>query len=153
MIRKANNSDIPQIKKLNQILVDYDRQFDETIQPDWIETTNGSEYLHESLTSEDSVVLVSENDNQINGFLIGCVTEAASYRTLEWLGELEEMVVLPEYRGKKIGEDLVRVFVEWCRSKGLKRIKVEVSAGNSKGLNFYQKQSFGNFNIIMEREI
>lgn len=153
MIRKATQNDIPEIKKLNQILVDYDRQFDQTIQSNWIETENGRNYLLESLTSEDSVVLVSENENQVNGFLIGCVTEAASYRTLEWLGELEEMVVLPEFRGKKIGEDLVRVFVEWCRSKGLNRIKVEVSADNSKGLNFYKKQSFEYFNIILERDI
>lgn len=153
MIRKANQADIEHIKKLNQILVDYDRQFDKTIQPNWIETDNGAEYLHESLTSSDSVVFVSDTDGTLNGYLIGCITKAASYRTISMIGELEEMVVLPEFRGRKIGEELVRSFVEWCRLKGMSRIMVEVSADNAKGLNFYKKQSFEYFNITMEREI
>lgn len=152
-IRTAIKSDIPSIKKLNHLLVDYDRQFDKTIQPHWIESEDGKQFLEERLHHDDSVVFIADNDNQVVGYLIGCVTEAASYRTIKWLGELEEMFVLPEFRSQYLGKQLVTHFVNWCKNKNLTTIKVEVSAGNERGLHFYRQNDFIDFNFILERTI
>ncbi len=152
-IRNAVSEDLKSIQKLNKLLVEFDSQFDETIQPDWATSEDGIEFISERISGDDGIVLIAESENKIIGYLIGGIEEAASYRTIQLLGELEEMVVLEEFRGQKIGEKLVQEFFGWCRSKNLKRVRVEVSAPNFKGINFYHRQGFEDFNLILEKNI
>jgi len=152
-IRNALSEDLKSIQILNKLLVEFDSQFDGTIQPDWATSEDGIEFISERISENDGCVLIAEADGKIIGYLIGGITEAASYRTIELLGELEEMVVLEEYRGQKIGEQLVQKFFGWCKEKKLNRVRVEVSAPNLKGINFYHKQGFEDFNLILEKDI
>lgn len=153
IIRNAKFEDLKSIQKLNTLLVEFDSQFDKTIQSDWATSEDGIEFISDRISEVDGCALIAEMNNEIIGYLIGGITEAASYRTIELLGELEEMVVLEEYRGQKIGEQLVQKFFGWCNEKNLKRVRVEVSAPNLKGINFYHKQGFEDFNLILEKNI
>lgn len=152
-IRKAISDDLKSIQKLNKLLVEFDSQFDETIQSDWATSEDGIQFISDRISGEDGIVLIAESENKVIGYLIGGIEEAASYRTFQLLGELEEMVVLEEFRGQKIGEQLVQEFFGWCRSKNLKRVRVEVSAPNFKGINFYHKLGFEDFNLILEKNL
>lgn len=58
------------------------------------------------------------------------------------VGSLSNLYVLPEYRGRGIGEELARRAMEWLRAvPGVEWLSVYVSNGNNAG-PFYEQYSF-----------
>ena len=58
------------------------------------------------------------------------------------VGSLSNLYVLPEYRGRGIGEELARRAMEWLRAvPGVEWLSVYVSNGNNAG-PFYERYGF-----------
>lgn len=58
------------------------------------------------------------------------------------VGELNNLFVLPEYRGLKIGQELTDRAMEWLRAReGVQWLFVDVSNGNNAG-TFYERNGF-----------
>ena len=152
-IRTAKLSDFEKIKELNQLLFHSDFKFDKTLKLDWPKSEIGINYYKERLKSDDSCVFVAAIYDEIVGYLIGNVAESASYRKLDKFGELENMFVLEKYRNLKIGSKLVAMFIDWCKIKNIKRIRTEASAANKKAIDFYKKNGFEEYNLVLEGNI
>ena len=67
--------------------------------------------------------------------------------------QLKNMFVLEEYRGKGIGTELINKFIEWCKERGTKRIRIVASVQNKKAIELYRKLGFNDYNLILENEI
>ena len=63
-------------------------------------------------------------------------------------GKIEVLFVNEEYRGKGLGEKLVRSSMEWFASKGIEEMELTVVYGNE-AASFYQKLGFYPRSIIM----
>lgn len=50
-----------------------------------------------------------------------------------------EMIVHPEYQGRGIGSQVVRLLVEWCQLSGIRDIQLFCARGK---VEFYRKNSF-----------
>jgi RimJ/RimL family protein N-acetyltransferase len=52
------------------------------------------------------------------------------------------MAVRQEYRGLGIGEAILRAGIEWCRSVGVRKIKLGVFVTNNRAIHLYSKLGF-----------
>ena len=66
---------------------------------------------------------------------------AGCYRTASDTVVLTAMWVAPEFRGKNIGEQIVRAVIEWAREGGATTLEAWVSENNPARI-FYQKIGF-----------
>ena len=154
-IRPAKPSDLEKIKELNQKLFAKEfNDFDKTLDCNWPQTDKATNYFRERIEGKGGCAFVAEADGLVVGYLVGGLSRESYPRLLEGgLGELENMFVEKEFRSQGLGKKLVDSFIAWCRENKIKRIRVVASAGNELGLNFYHREGFFDWEMILEREI
>jgi RimJ/RimL family protein N-acetyltransferase len=69
---------------------------------------------------------------------------AALYRTEEEndVGELLQMWVSPEYRGKGVAHGLMAAVFQWASANGFRTVVATITKGNVRALRFYQNCGF-----------
>lgn len=88
----------------------------------------------ESLTNSlDKIFLVVEEDNKVIGFILG-------YPLTQKLVYLDLMTVHKNYRGKGIGQKLIKTFKEELKKRGVKEYLLFTPSFNKRTINFYQKK-------------
>lgn len=117
MIRKANNNDIEQINILGDTLHDdFAKLF----------------HLETEIDSKYGIVLVSEENGKINGFVYAM--------DLIDNVDLLSIVVDKEYRGQNIGSKLMEYLIDnYCFQK---TITLEVAVDNEAAIGLYKKFDF-----------
>lgn len=88
---------------------------------------------------EDRTVLVAEQNGSVVGFVSASHIKHWSGASDGYIGEL---VVSPEAEGAGVGSALIQAAVEWCRSRGLKRVRVDTGVANTRARSLYQKLGF-----------
>ncbi len=151
-IRKASIKDLKDIIELNKKLFEYEsKKFDDTLNLDW--SSKNKEYFKESITSEESIAIVVDDEGIIVGYLIGGIKKAEDYRKIDRIAELDNMLLLQEYRSKGIGSKLCDEFTEWAKKKGVKIVRVVASARNGLAISCYKKKGFNDYNLTLEKEL
>ena len=95
----------------------------------------------------DALLLPSTNGLLINsdGNLINCASQKPVGFILSRKAADEEelllIAILPEFRGKKLGEKLIRHFFNAAHQRGIKNIFLEMRRGNP-AIKLYQKVGF-----------
>lgn len=79
--------------------------------------------------------LVAETEGKVVGFVIG-LKEGWSW------GHLISIAVHPEFRGRGIGRRLMEECLARLRSKGVKRVRLEVRVSNRRAIELYRKLGF-----------
>ena len=100
-----------------------------------------SRYLDETLAGIQSgkiINLAAEIDGRIvaNGEI-----ERGSYKETEHYGRLG-LTIIPEFRGRGLGREMVRALLREARRRRLKRVQVEFLATNSAAVRTYRKAGF-----------
>ena len=153
-IRKATLSDLKLIQELNhELCAKENREFDQTIDPNYPFSKKGEDYFKLRLVSDDSFVLVAENGTEIIGYLVGALIAPMDYRTVTKLAEAENMYIKDDFRSKGIGGKLVALFEDWCKERKVQRIRYVASAGNAEAIRFYKKRGCKEVDIGLEREL
>jgi len=69
---------------------------------------------------------------------------AALYRTEEEndVGELLQVWVSPEHRGKGVARDLMDAVFQWASANGFRTVVATIGKGNVRAQRFYQKYGF-----------
>ena len=151
-IKVAAISNLKDIQELNhQLCIKEVKEFDQTINENYPIQKDGEEYFKERI--ENGYALVADVDNKIVGYLIGGISEASDYRNISKIAEAENMYVLEEYRSFGIGGKLFQEFIDWCKAKGIERMKVVVSSKNTKAIDFYKKEGFEDYDITLEKTL
>lgn len=91
-------------------------------------------FINEVSNNQFATYFVAEEEGQIIGY-IGCwvVIDEAN---------ITNIGVLPDYRGRKIGEALLRTAMELARLKQAQRMSLEVRVTNYIAQNLYEKLGF-----------
>ena len=137
VIRRATLDDIDDIIKLNKILFDleYDNNFDDTLDTSWPLSNKGIDYYKESITN--NIALVAVTSNMVVGYLIWTLNTENSYNTVKQ-AELNNMCVLEKYRKYGIGTKLFNKFKNICKQNHIGEIRVTSSYHNINAINFYR---------------
>jgi len=82
--------------------------------------------------SLDQIFFVAEEDKQIVGLILG-------YKLTKEFAYLEVLVVHKDFRGKKIGEQLLLAFRNELKNQNVEQYFLIVPSFSEKALNFYRK--------------
>ncbi|MET1124113.1 MAG: GNAT family N-acetyltransferase [Archaeoglobaceae archaeon] len=85
--------------------------------------------------------MVAEVDGKPVGF-VACDTNWLSVFEKKRVGEIHELFVLPEFRGRGIGSRLLEAALEYARSKERKIAELWVGRTNYRARKFYEKKGF-----------
>lgn len=152
-IRPALLEDLNAIATLSKSLLKYDREFDATIDLDWIEKGEGMTFLRERILDPNALVLVAEIQGKIAGYLVGGFVNSETYRTALKLFELEEILVSDDFRGQNIGSKLIEEFFAYARNSKADRAIVVVSAKNKRSIELYRRLGFIDYDLVLEKEL
>lgn len=90
--------------------------------------------INELLNNKLTKHFVLEKEGIIVGFYISRFVIDES--------ELDTIAIKKEYRGQGLGEKLMNHYIKYCKSKGVKKISLEVRVTNEAAINLYEKYGF-----------
>ncbi|HZP67048.1 MAG TPA: GNAT family N-acetyltransferase [Rudaea sp.] len=94
-------------------------------------------FVRESVAS-DVAQFVALDGSRVVGW---CDVFPAWAETVKHCGTLG-MGLLPDYRGRGIGKDLLTACLAKARDNGITRVELEVRADNQRALNLYERMGF-----------
>ena len=141
MIRKATFDDIHAISEL------YREQFREMAKliPDFIkEGDQSTEFIENTITNEESDILVYENDGVVVGFIL---LQAKTRPDFPFMlpGKycyIMDIIVTEKYRGKGFGTALMNAAKEWAKEQECAFINLDVLVNNPYAIKLYEKLGF-----------
>ena len=141
MIRKATCDDIPAISEL------YREQFREMSKliPDFIKEGDQSvEFLEKTISSEDSDILVYENDGTVVGFILLQAKERPDFDFMipGKYCYIMDIIVTETHRNKGFGTALMNSAKEWAKEQNCSFINLDVLTTNTNAVALYEKLGF-----------
>lgn len=99
----------------------------------------------EKIQKEGGAVFVAEEEGQIIGCVIGMIDRVGPdnierYPSVN--GRINELVVLPEYRGQSVGNELMTLIEQYFSSKNCDVITLDCFAPNEDAYKFYKKLDY-----------
>lgn len=91
-------------------------------------------FFNELNHNEYAVYMVIEDEGKIAGYCGAWIVIDESHIT--------NIAILPEYRGQKLGEALLRKMIEISISMGVIRMTLEVRVSNAVAISLYEKLGF-----------
>lgn len=96
-------------------------------------------FENELKLNQFAVYLVLEKDGQIVGYCgMWLIVDEA---------HITNIAVLPEFRGQKLGETILRMIMEVAKKRGAKSMTLEVRVSNTVAQSLYRKLGFMNGGI------
>lgn len=91
--------------------------------------------------------VVSEDKTRLNGVLWFEISPQKKSAFIH------AIYVTPEYRGKRISDELMKYLEDYCRKRGLVTIDLNVSTNLLPAINFYKRQGFDIKRYAMSKEL
>ena len=141
MIRKATVDDIPAISEL------YREQFREMAKliPDFIKEGDQSiEFLEKTISSDDSDILVYENDGRVVGFILLQAKERPDFDFMipGKYCYIMDIIVTETHRNKGFGTALMNSAKDWANEQNCSFINLDVLVNNPRAIKLYEKLGF-----------
>ena len=141
MIRKATINDIPVIGKL------YREQYKEMSKliPDFIkEGDQSTDFLENTISNENSDILVYEMHDTIVGFILLQAKQRPDFSFIV-PGKycyIMDLIITEKHRCNGFGTELMNSAKNWAKEKDCKFINLEVLTNNPKAIALYEKLGF-----------
>lgn len=141
MIRKSTVDDIPAIAEL------YREQFREMAKliPDFIKEGDQSiEFLEKTISSDDSDILVYENDGRVVGFILLQAKERPDFDFM-LPGKycyIMDIIVTESHRNKGFATALMNSAKDWAKEQDCNFVNLDVLVNNHGAINLYEKLGF-----------
>ncbi|MBU1091567.1 GNAT family N-acetyltransferase [Patescibacteria group bacterium] len=150
-IRKITIEDLEVIKELNKKLcVKEFNEFDDTIDPNYSMAQRGDEFFRNRIEGDGFAYVATDNE-KIIGYFVGGINDVEDYRNPSKIGEGETTFIEENYRGDGIGTKFIRMFEEWCKEKGIKRLRIVASSRNEKAIKLYKREGFEEYDTVLEK--
>lgn len=130
-IRPAIAEDVPAIFQLIRALADYEQLSHEVV--------GRPEALYEHLFGQQPCIqtIVAVSDHQVVGFALFFI-HYSTFLTCPGI-YLEDLFVLPDYRGQSIGKSLLIYLAKLAKAEGYGRLEWSVLDWNTPAIKFYQR--------------
>lgn len=153
-IKPAKIENLKDLQNLNLLLrKNLIAEFNHALNLEWSIKKCGEEFFNNAISDENACAFIAEDDSKIIGYLVGSTCEEDLSRTFPQAAEIDSFFVSEKFQSHGIGAKLYSTFVDWAKSKNIKRIRVETPAGNIRGINFYRKCGMNDHDLILECEI
>jgi GNAT superfamily N-acetyltransferase len=160
-IRKAKIKDIDTILILQKELMKSQIEIIKTFRPEHLTDIKPKRdmekevisFISSSVRSKNGLVLLAEIDGKPAGYLLVLIKKNIPIFKLEKLGEITEIYVRQQYRGTGISTNLKNEAFKWLKSRGIKKVTLNVFPDNKKGLPIYKKWGFSPYIYQMRRNL
>jgi len=150
-IRTASMKDVDAIVEMNsQRCINEHNFYDKTVDINY--PKKYQEKLQINMRNGFGLAIVAIVMGNIEGYLIGSISETEEYRNIDSIAEIDSMFVKPNMRNQGVGEKLVDHFLKWAKLNA-KRAKVVVSAKNNRGIKFCRKAGFTDHETVLEMNL
>lgn len=109
------------------------------------------------ISSNEGIIFIAEDNGLFCGFITGFIMKQSKENLLEVvptrLGEILDLYVAEEYRGKHIGSELMNKMETYLKEKGCDSIWINVSAFNENAHKFYSSYGYSNREIGLIKTI
>lgn len=144
--REATEQDLEVLLEFEQGIVAAERPFNSTLKDGEI---HYYDLLH-LVQSEDSLVLVTEENNEIIASGYAKIKRPDNnYSNFDQYAYLGFMYVKPEHRGKGVNKLILDELVSWAKSKDISEIRLDVYAENESAVKAYEKAGFESLLVTM----
>lgn len=135
-IRKANIHDA---ERVLQFLRDFRGEgLDTILSHEALPSLDDEKEFIAKLNGEAGIMFVADVDDEI----AGCLTaEIHLHSQLEHSCEFG-IGVLAKYRSRNVGSQLIEQLVAWARTRGLRRIELDVFGNNQRAASLYRRLGF-----------
>lgn len=149
VVRKATLKDVPILLEFEQGLIKAERPMDPTIKDGKISYYDVSEFIK----NEDSTLYVVELHGKIVASGYAKIKPDRHYLKHEVQGYLGFMFVPEPHRGQGYNKLIIDALTNWCKSKGIHEIRLDVYDVNSSAIKAYQKAGFKKHLITMRMNL
>jgi GNAT superfamily N-acetyltransferase len=135
--REATEADFPAVEamyaKLDALLRQYTYAFPavENVGHLWLE-------MFRRTLGRFSALYVAEVEGEVVGFIVARLKRVPEYLGGVMVGELKDMWVEKSVRRLGIGEKLLRMAIEWCRSQNVYSVEAQILLGNEPIINLVE---------------
>jgi ribosomal protein S18 acetylase RimI-like enzyme len=89
-----------------------------------------------------SVVYLACSGERLAGMILCRVKRLPPYMGGVMVGEISDIWVEPDFRRERLGEQLVRLGLEWLRGQAVHSVEIQVLSGNESAWRFFQGLGF-----------
>ncbi len=144
-IIQAKDSHIPEVATMWKNFMDFHSKLDSYFTLNDNALLNYENYLRENMKSDDYLFLVALDKEKVVGRAVCQIEKYPPIFLKEKYGHIWELEVKQEYQRKGVGEKLLNRMIDWCKSKDVSRIELEVQPKNTKGYSFWKEHEFNSF--------
>jgi len=91
------------------------------------------------------VLAKDKSDHEVIGYSIASISKSD-------VGEIDSIFIKPDYRGCKIGDELMGQPLSWFKKRNISKVTLGVAVGNEDVLPFYEKFGFYPKVMILEQK-
>lgn len=137
-IRKALPNDLKRLLEFEQGIITAERPFDPTLKKEKIHYYD----IEQMILDSHIEVLVAETDSGIIGSGYARIETAKPYLNHENYAYLGFMYTDPNHRGKGVNSRIIEALKDWCRSKNIFELRLDVYNENIAAMKAYEKVGF-----------
>ncbi|KIA85421.1 GNAT family N-acetyltransferase [Flavobacterium sp. AED] len=137
-IRKAHPDDLKKLLEFEQGIIIAERPFDPTLKEGKIHYYD----IEKMISASHIEVLVAESDSEIIGSGYARLEDAKPYLNHETYAYLGFMYTDPNHRGKGVNSRIIEALKDWCRSKDIFELRLDVYNDNTPAIKAYEKVGF-----------
>jgi len=140
-IRKVNIQDIEKLKEIGKLTFaeTFSSENSEENMTEYLENGFSTEKLKTELTDENTVFYFAELSGNVIGYLKINVRESQTEIKVKNALEIEQIYVLKEFHGKKVGQILYDKALELAKEKNVENVWLGVWEENPRAIRFYKK--------------
>lgn len=153
VIRRARPEDLRHVQELNHELFLSDNSHYNDLNVEWPFSEEGEEYFRRRIEGDNGVCAVAEQNGRLIGYLAGGWSHLNFSAYTGKRAELENMCVSEGSRGKGVGEQLAKVFYDWCKSNGANYVMVDAFSPNIRAIKFYERVGFTSYSSVLRKEL
>ncbi|MCA1636100.1 MAG: GNAT family N-acetyltransferase [Acidobacteria bacterium] len=113
------------------------------------------EFMFKRVAERGGGVFVAEAEGKVVGFVClwlrnpedELMNEPGEY------AHISDLVVMPEYRGRRLGSELLRAAEDYARAHGATRLKIGVLARNEGARRLYENLGFEELAVFLTKEL
>lgn len=137
-IRKARPNDLKKLLEFEQGIITAERPFDPTLKEGKIHYYD----IEKMISASHIEVLVAESDSEIIGSGYARLEAAKPYLNHKTYAYLGFMYTDPNHRGKGVNSRIIEALKDWCRSKDIFELRLDVYNDNAQAIKAYEKVGF-----------
>lgn len=146
-IREASITDINDLLRFEQGVIDAERPFDETLKRE--HTTYYD--LPEMISAPHIQLMVAEVDGKLIGSGYARIEASKPYLQHRGQAYLGFMFVEPAHRGRGVNKAIMEALETWAFQQGVTELRLEVYAENVPAINAYEKVGFKRHMVEMRK--